>query len=73
MTILTTQTFPYLRLMAQVYCVFLFFIAACSFGTLISKVNDILQSLNREKSALEVHLDRYISFMSEYRSNLWPC
>ncbi len=32
------------------------------------QVNDILQALNRKKTALEARLDRYIAFMSEYRS-----
>ncbi len=52
------------------YCALLFVVAACSFGTLISQLNDILQSINREKSALEAHLEGYISFMSEYRFKL---
>jgi hypothetical protein len=51
----------------QIYCLFLFLTGACLFGTLISRLNDILQAVNRKANALENHLDGYISFMSEYR------
>ena len=57
----------------QIYCLFLFIIGACLFGTLISQLNEILQAMNRKVRALENHLDGYISFMADYRHHLILC
>ncbi len=52
---------------AQVFCVFLFMAGASLFGTMLSQLNEILQNMSRESRELGDHLERYISFMSEYK------
>ena len=39
---------------------------ASLFGTLLSQLGEILQNMSRESRNLSDHLERYISFMSEY-------
>jgi hypothetical protein len=51
----------------QVFCVFMFIAGASLFGVLLSELDEILQNMSRESRLLSDHLERYISFMSEYR------
>ena len=51
----------------QVFCMFLFMAGASLFGVLLSQLNDILQNMSRDSRRLGEHLERYISFMGEYR------
>ncbi len=51
----------------QVFCVFLFIAGASLFGVLLSNLDEILQNMSRESRRLSDYLERYISFMSEYR------
>jgi hypothetical protein len=47
--------------------VFLFIAGASLFGVLLSNLDEILQNMSRESRRLSDYLERYISFMSEYR------
>jgi hypothetical protein len=40
---------------------------AILFGLLLSELNEILQNVSRESRNLAEHLERYISFMAEYK------
>ena len=51
----------------QIFCIFLFMAGASLFGIILSELNTILQNVSRESRELSDHLERYISFMAEYR------
>ena len=47
--------------MLQVYCIFLFFCAACLFGTLISQVNEIVAAQASKSKELDCVLEAYLA------------
>jgi hypothetical protein len=46
---------------------FLFMGGASLFGLLLAELSEIMQNVSRESRNLAEHLERYISFMGQYK------